>query len=365
MSVDQVSSLVRQKAVRGRESYDARAMTLARALRLTVAREAEQRMALPLNVIGLTRVDVTGTELPAALDAQSLLLLLDGREGRVGLAVLDVPLVTGLIQSQTIGTLRAPVPEETTRRFTATDAALCAPFVEAVLNRTSKLPENPREAAALSGWRFAVSADTPRKACLALDAAEYEVVTLTLDMAGGTLTGKLMLILPPAPVVHVSDKLEEETREQGVEPRHACLGESAMEVTAELTIALTRLTLPLGRINGFAPGDIVPLEMNQLNEALVLDPAGRVVSCGTLGQIDGQRAVQVEQRPRRHVHPRRRVTDRAELDLPDVTNSGEKPRDDVDIFGGPEALPDMSDLDFDDGAEFSDTDPSDRRVQAG
>ncbi|QUJ77379.1 hypothetical protein KDD17_05110 [Sulfitobacter albidus] len=186
MSVGQVSSLVQRKARSGRESYDARAMTLARALRLTLARTAERRMALSVSVIGQTRSTVRGVDVAAALGDDLLLLLLEGGAGRVGLAALDADLAMGLVQAQTTGRIK---PAEMNRPFTATDAALCAPLVEDLLTNGAPLPDDAREGALLAGWRFGVRADGLRTACLALDMPDYDVLTLSLDLAAGAGRG--------------------------------------------------------------------------------------------------------------------------------------------------------------------------------
>ncbi|QUJ77380.1 FliM/FliN family flagellar motor switch protein [Sulfitobacter albidus] len=154
-----------------------------------------------------------------------------------------------------------------------------------------------------------------------------------------------MLVLPP--VRGNIPAPEEETAEPPVPLPPVTLGDAVLDVQAELAIVIDALTLPLGDVNGFRPGDVVPLSITRLTGAMVLDTQGRTVARGTLGQVDGQRAVQVEQRRRGMAHPMRRASDRADLDLPDVNAATPAPTTKIDVFDGGEEMPDMSDLDLD------------------
>ncbi|WP_299414696.1 flagellar motor switch protein FliM [uncultured Sulfitobacter sp.] len=361
MSAEQTTSLMQRKARTGREAYAARAMSLGRALRLTAAKQAEQMMALALGVLGVTRRKLTAEEVPACLETPWLTMLMDGPADQVAAVMIDPALVTGLIQQQTMGKV-TPVPDAgEVRAHTATDAALCAPFIEAVLARAALLPEEEGDRALLQGYRFGVLAKEPRHAQLALDASSYEMVEMTLDLAAGVRTGQLRLILPePAAQQSEADGSPDDL-DGHVEGQN--LTDNVMGLNAELTIALTRLSLPLQQVSGLKAGDVIPLNLSTLAQALVLDANGKALSRGTLGQIDGVRALQVEQqRSRQHSEPRRRAADRADLDLPDVSATfGLEPApsgldedgmdpvlptlSDVDIFGDLDDLPEMPDMD--------------------
>lgn len=352
-------SLVQRKARTGREAQAARAMSLGRALRLTAAKQADQMMALALGVLGVTRKPVGAEDMAACFEPSSLILLMDGPGGRVAAALLDSALVAGLIQQQTMGKVTPATDGDAVRRHTATDAALCAPFVEALLSGAARLPEEQADRDLLQGYRFGVWAQEPRQAQLALDGADYQVIGLTLDLAAGARAGKLVLIMPdPVPDVIEPEVVGDDAPAQG---RNDQLARNVMGLQAELTIALTRLKLPLQKVTDLRVGDLVDLNLSSMAQALVLDANGRAISRGTLGQIDGMRALQVEQqKAREHTEPRRRAADREGLDLPDVTAPLAPPKDrrapqaqpgpdiprlsDVDIFGNLDDLPAMPDM---------------------
>lgn len=361
MSAEQTISLVQRKARTGREAQAARAMSLGRALRLTAAKQADQMMALALGVLGVTRTTVSAGDMVARLDPGVLILLMDGPGVQVAAVVVEEKVVSGLIQQQTMGRI-APAPEGAApRRFTATDAALCAPFVETLMARAAPLPEVEADRILLQGYRFGVWAQEPRQAQLALEAASYEVIEITLDLAGGARSGKLTLILPEPERV-AAPVPEDSSETQAAAVNSGGLAEIALGLHAELSIALTRIKVPLQQASALKPGDLLDLNLSSMAQALVIDANGRVVSRGTLGQIDGVRAVQVEQQNTRQYHePRRRAADRDDLDLPDVTQPAAAPYNqrkedfaasaavpsmsDVDIFGSLEALPDMPEMD--------------------
>lgn len=367
MSAEEVISLVQRKARTGRDAHAARAMSLGRALRLTAAKQADHLMGLPLSVLGVTRKKQTTSQIPNALGPGKLTLLLDGPNGQVGAAVLDPVLAAGLIQQQTMGKV-LPVQENASeRRHTATDAAMCAPLIEALLTRAALLPDEEADRAILQGYRFGVWAETPRQAALVLDAIDYEIIEMTLDLAAGVRAGTLMLVLP-MPVPMPADVPEGEASEENPaqQPRGSkqTLSNNVLGLKADLMIALAKISCPLNRVTGFTVGEVVNLDISSMSEAMVLDAGGRIISRGTLGQIDGMRALQVKHRDTaERTEPRRRESDHEDLDLPDVTapRSSDQatapqifqqiPRavdvpqlSDLDIFGDMGALPDMPDM---------------------
>lgn len=357
MSAEPTATLLQRRARTARDAQAARTMSLSRALRLTAAKQADRLMGLPLSALGITRRALGGDEVPDCLNAEYLMLLMDGPGTQVAAVLLDPVLVTGLIQQQTMGKVR-PAPEGgETRSATATDAALCAPFVEALLAGAALLPEDAAEAAILKGYRFGVWAQEPRQAQLALDASDYTVIEMTLDMAAGTRAGKLVVILPD-PVRKVASQVpDSDEEEQPVST--ANLSRNVMGLKADLMIALTRVKMPLQQASALKAGDLVDLNLSSMAQALVIDANGRAIAQGTLGQIDGMRAVQVEQRnAREHTQPRRRAADRDELDLPDVlahqnalplmgdmSETGLPSLSDMDVFGNLDDLPELPDID--------------------
>ncbi len=313
-----MTSLMQRKARTGREAYAERAMTLGRALRLTAAKQAERLMGMAMNALGVTRRGIGGSEIKDVLDASALLLLMDGPDNQVAVAMLDPALMAGLIQQQTTGKVASQAKDATHRSCTATDATLCAPFVVELMKNAAHLAEEAADKSLLEGYRFGVWAKEARQAQMALDQSDYELIEVTLDLAGGASAGKLHLILPQRREAPVEETVDENAG--AVSQPTATLSDTVFGLQAEMMIALTRVSMPLSAVSDFKVGDLLDINVNSMAQALVIDANGSVVSRGTLGQIDGMRAVQVEQgRAKEHTQPRRRASDREELDLPDVT----------------------------------------------
>lgn len=358
-----MTSLMQRKARTGRDVQAARAMSLGRALRLTAAKQAEQLMGLAMSAVGVTRRSVTVDQVPASLDPASLILLMDGPGNRVGAVVLDPAFVTGIIQQQIMGKLTPAPADAELRPHTPTDAALCAPFIEGLLSRAGPLADDEADRELLKGYRFGVWAKAPRQAQLVLDAADYDVIEMTLDLAAGISTGKLVMILPS--LTSGTLKVPEDAEAAEVPSKPQNLSKNVFGLHAELTIALTRMKMPLQRVSAFKVGDVIDLDLTSMARALVIDGNGRAISRGTLGQVDGMRALQVEQRTaKHHTQPRRRAADRGDLDLPDVTqdrreDAAHQPASfmeemetsdlpsmaDIDVFGDLSDLPELPDID--------------------
>jgi flagellar motor switch protein FliM len=318
MSAEQMTSLMQRKARTGREAYAERAMTLGRALRLTAAKQAEHLMGMAMNALGVTRRTIGGSHIKEALDASALMLLMDGPNNQVGAAILDPALVAGLIQQQTTGKVAPLATDAAHRSCAATDATLCAPFIVALMTNAAKLAEEAADQILLEGYRFGVWAREARQNQMALDQHQYEMIEVTLDLAGGASVGKLHLILPHPPATPVEETQDDSAG--AMTKSSATLSDTVFGLQAEMMIALTRVRMPLQKVSDFKVGGLLDISVNSLAQALVIDATGSVVSRGTLGQIDGMRAVQVEQgRTKEHTQPRRRASDCEALDLPDVT----------------------------------------------
>jgi flagellar motor switch protein FliM len=373
-------SVLRRKAQAGQAEHQARAMSVPKALRLTAAKAADDLFDMALAVIGIRLEDRAGDTLEELFAEPGLMMLLDGPERRRGAAFFDPALVGGLIQQQTMGQVLAD-PGGVPRRMTPTDAAICAPFLDALLERAAALPEAPEERALLAGYRFGSQAPDARLVLMALEAPAYRVAQLTVDLAQGVRQGRITLCLPA---------VEEPGRRAAPGPEGAdeasrapgALEPGVMTLRAELKVALARVSLPLSGLGRLAPGDTLALPGARFDAAMVLTADGRRIAQGTLGQIDGMRALRLAREAEAGSTPQRRAGDRAvpELDplggnvasegaaglpgpgggdgltslsgLPDVPNLPNLPDlpDLPELTDLPE-LPDMSDLPGLDGDE--------------
>lgn len=317
-------SVLARKTRAGREVRQSQTMSLAKALRLTLAKVADDQLDMAMAVIGARVETCNNEDLGQLFEDAGLLMLLDGVDRRRGAAVFDADLVGGLIQQQTMGKVTAALDGDP-RPMTATDAAICAPFLDMLLARAAPLPEEAADRALLDGYAFGARVGDTRLLLMALEESEYHIVHLTVDVAGGVRQGRIMLCLPSVLALRVGGVLSDpDTTDPAtaVPPVVAKLDKNVLALKVELKVALATLTMPLRAMQKMAVDDVFDLGITAFDQAVVQTKEGRRLGSGVLGQINGMRAVQLEHVASSSIQPRRRAADRATLDLPSVQGDG-------------------------------------------
>lgn len=285
---DSASVLERKLAAAG-EADRGTGRSVLRALRLALARTAKELYDLQLAVIGAKQVRCEQEGAGAFLADDRLLVLLDGADGMAGAVSMDGACVGALIQQQTMGRVTGTAMSE--RAFTGTDAAMAEPLIEAVLSRASELADAPEDQRCLSGYRFGARVEDVRSLLLALEADRYRVFDLTIDVAEGAMQGSICLLLPDLPM----DPAKSAGRGAQNEPAGPNLDQAFGVMRAELTASICRLRIPLTQLASMQPGDVLPLVRERLEETELVTINGQSVAAGRLGQINGLRAVRLNE----------------------------------------------------------------------
>ncbi len=281
--------VLRHKASVGRASHEARAMTPAKALRLAVEKAADTRMGLALMVTGGSRGPSDPAEVLDAMSEDGLLVLLDGPDGRVGALYFDFPLLSALVEMQTIGRVlpRDPDPRPTTR----TDAAIVAPLVDDILTRFAADLAADDDGFWASGYRFGARCVDLRTLGLALGLPDYQLLRVPVDIARGLRAGRLVLALPavtrPPPPPDLG---------QGIASSPdlaARLRARLLDVPTALEAVLCRVTLPLAQVRGFVAGDVLAMPADAVRSATLEVGPKRVIATAQLGQMNGRRALRL------------------------------------------------------------------------
>ncbi len=328
---DQAASVLQRKTSVGKAEHQARAMSLPKALRISMAKVADDLCEMALAVIGVRRQTCKLSELPDVFDPKHLLVLLDGTLRRRAAAVFDPVFVGGLIQQETMAKVM-PVLDEETRQLTATDAAICAPFLDELLKRAAALPEEEAQRDLIAGYRFGAYCEEPRLLMMALEEPEYELFHLTVDMAGGQRQGLMTLCFPTTRVEALSVQEDQTSPDApdsgrpgrgGIQiPQTSLMERTVMALNVDLNIALARIRMTVSTLQALKVDDVLDLDVNSFDTCTVQTREGRRLSRGKLGQIDGVRALQLEHEAPRFNAPRRRGADRPDLDLPVVSGDG-------------------------------------------
>jgi flagellar motor switch protein FliM len=291
MGVRGRGSVIYRKVQARRNGVDARAMTPAKALRLALARAADGLFDLSLTVATVEQHARPQAELAGLLPQDGLLVLLDGPGGRRGALNLDPQVMAGLVEVQTTGGLRASPP--TARRMTPTDAAMAAPFIDAVLSGVDAELESGEGGALAPGFRFGDMVEDSAALALALQAPDYDVFHITVEMGGGAKSGGLTLLLPrlcaPEPGGGVA---------QSAPPEAPEIEEAALAAPVTLTAEIARLTLPLREATRLAPGQRLTIPRDSLDSTHLLASRGHVVARAQMGKLNGKRAVRLFPRAR-------------------------------------------------------------------
>ncbi|WP_160382182.1 FliM/FliN family flagellar motor switch protein [Pseudooceanicola pacificus] len=284
MDTRRANAVLRRKASVAREVWQARAMSPAKALKLALARAADDVLDLPLAVASVAEEEVARDDLVQAMTDGDLLILLDGPDGATGALSMAFPVMSGVVEMQTMGRV-GPRPAEP-RPATRTDSAIAAPLVDAMLERLEETMQGQEGAAHFRGYRFGVMLDNLRMLTMALEGADFRRYAMQVDLAGQR-QGAMVLCLPicdPAP-----DRAEGAAEEGDIRG----LGAVVMEAEARLDAVLWRIRMPLAEAGRLQPGDLLEIPRSALADtALVSGQKGRVAE-GRLGQINGFRAVRL------------------------------------------------------------------------
>ncbi|PIE12219.1 MAG: hypothetical protein CSA70_10820 [Rhodobacterales bacterium] len=300
MSNTGIQSVLRRKARTGREEHVARVMTPSRALRLALARAADDLFDLAVLV---TSCEVTKASRETALETfrdEQLLLVLDSAEGSLGAVAMDVGVLSGLIEMQTMGKV---LPTPTTERpTTQTDAAMVAPLVDELLKQFADNVASSEDEAELSsvvrGMRFGARIESCRMLGLLLEAPDFHVYQLELDLGEGAKQGRMVLVLPESqPVATTEPAVGSHMAAPSPEfepPRQPCLGTGAfLSAEARIDAVLYRTHRTVAQLGQLKVGDVLVIPRDALSDTRLEVGKAHPIGTSRLGQINGFRAVRL------------------------------------------------------------------------
>lgn len=279
------NNILLQKVRQGNRLRDVSTVSPSRALRLALARVAKDMWGLAAVSQGI-QMDLLDQETALSmLDANHLILVLSSPAGDVALVCISRAALTALIEVQTVGAVfDRPLDD---RPFTTTDALMSWVYLDKVFTAFQAGLDGSALAAQLIGYRFEVRADDTRTAGLFLNAAQYRVMTATVDFGPGQRTGDIQFVLP------LRDIPDPPARQRATGSADGAARDFDV-LPAVLQVVLCRLQLPLSQASALKPGQLLPLPADALNRAELVTVQGRMVSKGRLGQINGFRAIRLD-----------------------------------------------------------------------
>ncbi len=286
MSTANPSNVKRRLAGEGRPPPEIGRMTPELALRLAVARAGEDCMEMEVMATSVEMTRSVLTPLVESIEEHSLLVLLEGGDGRLGLALMNPQLMAGLIEKQTTGRV---VPNAATPRApTRTDAIMCADFCNAILDRfheetlDASLPVAPT----LAGFRYAIALEDPRAILMALEDIPYRVFNVTLDLEKRAKEGQFSVVVPydPPRKHHAGSASDEESG-------HGAMADIAMDTQTEMDAVLHRVEMTLAEVTALGVGAQIPVPREAVGRIGLEDIFGKKISLGRLGAKAGHRAI--------------------------------------------------------------------------
>lgn len=298
MTDDRSQTVLKRKAEAGRPRTDLFAMTPRKALRQALAKAAQDLMEMPLSVSDWSETKMSLAELPETLEERALLAILEGPEEGLGLIVLSPPVLTGLIEIQTIG--RLGTTEVPARRTTRTDAAMTAEFIDATLSCFGEFLAEEEDVTWAAGFRYASWLEDPRPLGLILEDTTYRVIRVTVQLGTGEArTGQMLLCVPakgkgPKPRPKIRSPEEEAADATGIETEwNGKMEQTVMTAEVQINAVLHRMHLPIARIMDLAVGTELPIPMAALEQLELEGVDGNPLARGRLGQANGHRAVRM------------------------------------------------------------------------
>jgi hypothetical protein len=283
MSETQATSILRRKAADGRTEHQARAMSPNKALRLGLALAAEKGMDLALDVTDVRHVKLPHRALEVTLDNDSLLVLLEGQNGEPGALAVDMQVLAGLVEFQTLGQV---IPKAVVDRVpTKVDAALITPFLEDALMRYVRMLGEEGEAPYwLQHYKFGAMMLDTRTLSLAMAAQDYHMFVLDVKLERGKKSGTMALLFPDVQVL-----LDEP--DDAAETDAEKFQNGVKEATTLLNAVVGKISLPIAQIQGLQVGDTLALPEAAMKNAKLEAPSGEAIAEVHIGQLNGMRAV--------------------------------------------------------------------------
>lgn|GEM_PF-350731 len=296
MIASDAHGVLRRKARSGRSGYEARVMTPARAVRLALARAAEKLFDLPLVVTGVQVGRVTQEMVLEQINDEWLITVLDGSDGAVGVSAIDMPFLGALVECQTLGRV-LPRPSEA-REPTQIDAALFAPLIDLTLSAMSEELVPHDDDIPVRGFRFGARIDCVRMLGLLLQAPEFHLFRLDVELGDGAKYGEMVLALPlqsHTAIAGASGGAQGSDTRQLDREQQAGFKEQGSLMGAEVSLdaVLWRYAMPLPAIRALAVGDVLDFPKDALSRVQLHTQTDCLPGSFQLGQRNGFRAIRV------------------------------------------------------------------------
>ncbi|MDB4198184.1 hypothetical protein N9777_07960 [Ascidiaceihabitans sp.] len=159
--------------------------------------------------------------------------------------------------------------------MTQTDAAICTSLVDEMFKQVVLMLEGDNDQQTISWFRYGACFADARAMSTALDQNEYLISRLSLDLVLEQRQGELISILT---VVAVAGTCWDGTQMQ--EPTVKPLGETILDLSAELNIILCKCSFALSQLEQLSIGQTRPLPNDAFRETDIVTRTGEKLELG-------------------------------------------------------------------------------------
>ena len=283
-------NVLKRKAVAGKPRLSISAMSPAKALRVGLAKAAQDCLRMPLIVDQVAERRVSLTELLDELQDRALFAVLNGPGEGLGLVALSPQVLSAVVEMQTMG--RVSNGEPLDRRPTRTDATMAVGFIDQMMIEFETALADEMDVIWAGGFRYASFLNDQRPLGLLLDDTVYRVFRIEVDIALGAKRGHILLVLPASGRGNPPERTGAAIPDPAVQWARN-LEQAVMATPTELEAVLHRITVPLSAVMGLRAGDMIPLPMAAVERLKLEGLGGRKLAGGRLGQSRGYRAIRL------------------------------------------------------------------------
>ncbi|MEM8631618.1 MAG: hypothetical protein AAGF74_10305 [Pseudomonadota bacterium] len=274
----------------GSAGMDRRPGTSHRALKLVLARAADEALGLDLKIPAVDDAEVSLSELVEQLPEDGLICQLQGPHGALGLCCVSADLMTSVVEIQTIGMVASQPPAP--RDPTPTDASLCEHFVDAVFFGLANTLRDLEGEEWTQGYRYGAPVFDRRQIGVLLPDFAYRHLRASVLITAGSREGTFSFFLPARPPDGRSRDLRRDTLEE-LEMWSQSIERGVLSSDADLRAILWRQKLSLSELTNLKQGREFLIPRSALLDIKVTDLSRAPLAVGRLGMLDGQKAVMV------------------------------------------------------------------------
>ena len=283
MTSDTAQSTLRKMIGEGSEQMGAPSVT--RLLRLALERAADEQLGLAFEVTSVCQSKCTPETLSKRFPQDAMIAVLEGEAQ--GAVAVDIALLSGLVEFQTIGRVLPNVPAG--RSATKVDAALLSPVLDLALAEFDASVAHGGHSPWARGYVFGAMVADTRSLFLALNAVAFHVFEIDVSLCNGARSGSMTLAFAEQEAVEINTDTASGSMEGGEAFR-----QSVLLSPATFSAVIGRLSVPLQQLQELEVGEILCLPAGALREIRLEGPGGEHPIQVSLGQLNGLRAVRLK-----------------------------------------------------------------------